>query len=100
MPELGLGEFPVTITLLDVLDHISTHAQIASYVLNGHMLRKVQDVPFEPPDEASILVGKSDLDVTDRPAGPTLAALHSQSYDDLLEGKAGCSESSYPRFLS
>jgi len=63
------------------------------HALNGHVPGKLKDVPLELSDESSVLVGKSNLDLPDHPANPTLDALDSQLDHDLLERKARCSES-------
>lgn len=88
MADFGPGEFPTKVTLLDILDHVPTHAQMMGHVLNRHMLGKLQDIPFKLPDEAPVVIGKADFDLPDHAAGAALHALDSQFYDNLLEGKA------------
>jgi hypothetical protein len=92
-PELGFGECAEEISLLDVLDYVPADGQMAGDVLNGHTAGKLKDIPLELPDEASVRVGKTDLDLPHHPAGPALDALYRQFDYDLFESKAGRSES-------
>ena len=87
--ELGPGEFPAQVTLLNVLDHVPTHTKMMGYVLNGHVSGKLKDISFELPDEAPVLIGKADFDLPDHAACAALDALDGQFYNNLLEGKAG-----------
>jgi len=95
MPKLGLGEFPAQATLLDVLDHVPTYAQMTSDVSNRHVLGELKDIAFELPDEALVLIGKTDLDLPYHPAGEALDALDGQFDDNLLESKTRRPESPF-----
>jgi hypothetical protein len=54
----------------------------------------IQDASFKLFDVPPILLGKSDLDLTDDLAGLTLDPLHRQLYDNELETKSGSEKSS------
>ena len=79
--ELGLGEAPRQVALLDVLDQVPADAQVQGHVADGHAAPQLQGVSLEGGGVAAPRVGEGDLDLADHAAGLAFDAGDGQDHE-------------------
>ena len=82
--QLGLAETLLQGAGLDVLDHVPAHLEMLGHVLDGHVLRQLQDVPFEGAAVVLLGVGKTQLDLPCQAAVETVDPRHLEVQQDRL----------------
>jgi hypothetical protein len=70
------GKSPGQILLLNPLDHIPGDSQMSGNILNSHMFRQIQCIPFKSVAVRKPGIGKSELLLADIPATPTFKPLN------------------------
>ena len=78
MLELGLGEPPRQVALLDVLDEVPTDIEVMGHIADGHPPRQLQSVALKGLGVAAPGVGEGDFDLADGAAGGALDARDGQ----------------------
>ena len=78
--ELGLGEAPRQVALLDVLDQVPTDVEVTGDVADGHAFATTPGRIARRPWCSSAGVGKGDLDLTHQATSPTFDARDRQDH--------------------
>src|SRR5659263_231533 len=71
-PGKSLDQIP----LLNLLDHIPRDSQMSCHILNGHMFRQIQGIPFKSVTVRKPGIGKTELLLADLTATPTFKPLN------------------------